>query len=236
VEGDVPPARLDPLEPRVRPDPVERGEPEDAPIRRQRLQPLEQCERTVRLADRDQPLGDLRLIVAGAVGRDDGTGGGGVALRDERGGEARSGGGAEERCGEPQPGLRVRPDLYDEDYTSDEYEQMLSMYEGTMSQIVEGEIVKSKVLRITESAVILDVGFKSEGLIPIEEFIDESGQVVEQRIEDRFDIYSLGFSYRMGELWTATVQGNYLDRESNFSPFTKDRLFVSFGISTAITP
>jgi len=67
-------------------------------------------------------------------------------------------------------------------------------------------------------------------------FIDESGQVVEQRIEDRFDIYSLGFSYRMGELWTATVQGNYLDRESNFSPFTKDRLFVSFGISTAITP
>jgi hypothetical protein len=36
-------------------------------------------------------------------------------------------------------GLRVRPDLYDEDYSEDEYEQMLSMYEGTMSQIVEGE-------------------------------------------------------------------------------------------------
>ena len=67
-------------------------------------------------------------------------------------------------------GLRVRPDLYDEDYTTDEYEQMLSMYEGTMSQIVEGEIVKSKVLRITESAVILDVGFKSEGSVPLDEF------------------------------------------------------------------
>jgi S1 domain len=67
-------------------------------------------------------------------------------------------------------GLRVRPDLYDEDYTSDEYEQMLSMYEGTMSQIVEGEIVKSKVLRITDSAVILDVGFKSEGSVPLDEF------------------------------------------------------------------
>jgi small subunit ribosomal protein S1 len=67
-------------------------------------------------------------------------------------------------------GLRVRADLYDEDYTSDEYEQMLSMYEGTMSQIVEGEIVKSKVLRITDSAVILDVGFKSEGSVPLDEF------------------------------------------------------------------
>ena len=52
-------------------------------------------------------------------------------------------------------GLRVRQDLYDEEYSDEDYEQMLSMYEGTMAQIVEGEIVKSKVLRVTENAVIL---------------------------------------------------------------------------------
>jgi small subunit ribosomal protein S1 len=69
-------------------------------------------------------------------------------------------------------GLRVRQDLYDEEYSDEDYEQMLSMYEGTMSQIVEGEIVKSKVLRVTENAVILDVGFKSEGSVPLDEFKD----------------------------------------------------------------
>jgi small subunit ribosomal protein S1 len=69
-------------------------------------------------------------------------------------------------------GLRVRQDLYDEDYSDEDYEQMLSMYEGTMSQIVEGEIVKSKVLRVTDNAVILDVGFKSEGSVPLDEFKD----------------------------------------------------------------
>src|ERR671912_107822 len=67
-------------------------------------------------------------------------------------------------------GLRVRPDLYDEEYSDQDYEQMLSMYEGTMSQIAEGEIVKSKVLRVTDNAVILDVGFKSEGSVPLDEF------------------------------------------------------------------
>ncbi len=67
-------------------------------------------------------------------------------------------------------GLLVRADLYDEEYSEDEYEQMLSMYEGTMASIAEGEIVKSKVLRITENAVILDVGFKSEGSVPLDEF------------------------------------------------------------------
>ena len=54
-------------------------------------------------------------------------------------------------------GLRVRQDLYDEDYSDEDYERMLSMYEGTMAAIVEGEIVKSRVLRVTENAVILDV-------------------------------------------------------------------------------
>ena len=33
-------------------------------------------------------------------------------------------------------GLKVRDDLYDEAYSDDEYEAMLSMYEGTMAAIV----------------------------------------------------------------------------------------------------
>jgi small subunit ribosomal protein S1 len=47
---------------------------------------------------------------------------------------------------------------------------MLTLYEGTMAQIAEGEIVMSKVLRVTENAVILDVGFKSEGSVSLDEF------------------------------------------------------------------
>ncbi|HEX2249017.1 MAG TPA: S1 RNA-binding domain-containing protein, partial [Gemmatimonadales bacterium] len=82
-------------------------------------------------------------------------------------------------------GLRVRQDLYDEDYSDEDYEQMLSMYEGTMSQIVEGEIVKSKVLRVTDNAVILDVGFKSEGSVPLDEFkeVPKEGEEVEVFLE-----------------------------------------------------
>jgi len=64
--------------------------------------------------------------------------------------------------------LRVRADLYEE-YSSDEIAKMTELYEGTLSNIEEGEIVKSKVLRVTDTAVILDVGFKSEGAVPIDE-------------------------------------------------------------------
>jgi small subunit ribosomal protein S1 len=82
-------------------------------------------------------------------------------------------------------GLRVREDLIDESYSSEDYEKMLSMYEGTMASIAEGEIVKSRVLRVTDNAVILDVGFKSEGSVPLDEFkeIPKEGDEVEVFLE-----------------------------------------------------
>jgi len=88
-------------------------------------------------------------------------------------------------------GLRVRPDLYDEPYSDEEYQEMLAMYEGTMASIAEGEIVTSKILRVTDNAVILDLGFKSEGSVSLEEFPDPSilkeGEEVEVFLENLED-------------------------------------------------
>jgi small subunit ribosomal protein S1 len=84
--------------------------------------------------------------------------------------------------------IRVRPDLYDEGYSDAQYEEMMKLYEGTLQSIAEGEIVKSKVLRVTDTHVILDVGFKSEGAVPVEEFKDpksvKPGDEVEVFLED----------------------------------------------------
>jgi len=87
----------------------------------------------------------------------------------------------------------VRPDLFDEDeYSAEEYESMLSMYEDTLKNIEEGEIVKARVLRVTDTAAILDLGFKSEGSVPLDEFRDkeevEPGLEVDvflERLEDQ---------------------------------------------------
>ena len=77
-----------------------------------------------------------------------------------------------------------RPELYEEDeYTSDEYEQMMDMYNGTLASIEEGEIVKSIVLEIRENMVVLDIGFKSEGTIPLEEFKDMPDLKVGDEVE-----------------------------------------------------
>src|SRR3982751_7051471 len=63
-----------------------------------------------------------------------------------------------------RPLANRRPELYEEDeYSSEEYEQMMDMYNGTLASIEEGEIVKSRVLEIRDNMVVLDIGFKSDG-------------------------------------------------------------------------
>ena len=85
---------------------------------------------------------------------------------------------------ELRPLANRRPELYDEDeYTSAEYEQMMEMYNGTLASIDEGEIVKSRVLEIRENMVVLDIGFKSEGTIPLEEFKDMPDLKVGDEVE-----------------------------------------------------
>jgi small subunit ribosomal protein S1 len=83
-----------------------------------------------------------------------------------------------------RPLANRRPELYDEDeYSSDEFEAMMDMYNGTLASIEEGEIVKSRVLEIRENMVVLDIGFKSEGTVPLEEFKDMPDLKVGDEVE-----------------------------------------------------
>ena len=65
-------------------------------------------------------------------------------------------------------------DLEELGYTEEEYIQMFEMYDSTLRSIDEGELVKGTVLSITNSEVTVDIGFKSEGRIPLDEFRDPS--------------------------------------------------------------
>ena len=79
-------------------------------------------------------------------------------------------------------------DLKEEsEYPDQEMEVLTNLYNRTMSSITEGEIVTGRILSISDSDVIIDIGFKSEGIVPKEEFdnIDElkPGDEVEVYLE-----------------------------------------------------
>ena len=62
-------------------------------------------------------------------------------------------------------------DLKEEsEYQEKEVKVLENLYNQTMRNITEGEIVNGRILNITNSDVIIDIGFKSEGIVPKEEF------------------------------------------------------------------
>jgi len=64
-----------------------------------------------------------------------------------------------------------------EDADEIDYESMLEAYDSSLKDIAEGEVISGRVIQVTDSHVIVDVGFKSEGIISIHEFRDENGSV-----------------------------------------------------------
>ena len=66
-------------------------------------------------------------------------------------------------------------DIAQEDFIpAAEYEKLLEAYN---TNITEGEVVKGKVLQVSDSEVVVDVGYKSEGMINVNEFRNEKGEV-----------------------------------------------------------
>ncbi len=62
-------------------------------------------------------------------------------------------------------------DLQEEsEYDQKELDVLTNLYDKTILDFSEGEIVKGKVLSINDKEVAVDIGFKSEGVIPINEF------------------------------------------------------------------
>src|SRR5262245_1223181 len=57
-----------------------------------------------------------------------------------------------------------------------DFETLLAAYEGRTQSFSEGEVIKGRVIAISNGGVVVDVGFKSEGIIPLEQFMDDHGR------------------------------------------------------------
>ena len=63
-----------------------------------------------------------------------------------------------------------------------------AMFEESLRSVKPGGIVKGMVVGITATHVLIDVGYKSEGQIPIHEFQDRQGNL-EVKVGEEVDVY-----------------------------------------------
>jgi small subunit ribosomal protein S1 len=95
-------------------------------------------------------------------------------------GGAAAPGDAPPRPPRPARGGVLTPFAPQDEVNPEEWAQLLDVYDSSFRNIAEGEVMKGTVLKVTSSEVIVDVGYKSEGIIAVDEFLDERGEVTVQ--------------------------------------------------------
>ncbi len=76
-------------------------------------------------------------------------------------------------------------------YNNEEQLKFDAVYEGTFKQITDGEMVQGIVVGVTKTDVVINIGFKSDGLVSLNEFRDiqglKTGDVVEVMVVEKED-------------------------------------------------
>ncbi len=87
--------------------------------------------------------------------------------------------------------LRPSPSPTDPDYdprSAEQTAEMQAIYDQTFKDIAEGEIVRGRVVEVTADAALIDIGYKSEGSVPLKEFPTPQGEVA-VKVGDLVDVY-----------------------------------------------
>jgi small subunit ribosomal protein S1 len=118
--------------------------------------------------------------------------------------------------------LSAAPDGREDE--EDDFAALLDAYMGEDSGFA-GSIISGRILRIDGDVVVVDVGLKSEGRVPLREFAAAGGPAAELRPGDRIDVYVARYEDRDGtivlsrerargdEAWTA-LEHSFADNKT----------------------
>jgi small subunit ribosomal protein S1 len=67
------------------------------------------------------------------------------------------------------------------------FDELPDLYEESLKQYQEGEVVNGRIVAVDKDYVIVDIGYKCEGHIPIHEFLDPNGENT-AKVGDQVDV------------------------------------------------
>jgi len=67
-------------------------------------------------------------------------------------------------------------------------QEFQTLYEESLKTYQEGEVVRGKIVSIEKEFVMVDIGYKSEGRIPIDEFLSSVGGEITAKVGDWIDV------------------------------------------------
>jgi small subunit ribosomal protein S1 len=91
-------------------------------------------------------------------------------------------------------------------YSEVEYKQLEQLYAGTMGKINAGEIVKGRIVHIGDTNVAVDIGFKSEGTVPVSEF----SNIKDLKVGDEIEVFLESIEDKDGQLVLSRKRADFM--------------------------
>lgn len=107
-------------------------------------------------------------------------------------------------------------------YSNSERERLENLYDGTLSTIQEKEVVKGTVVGITDREVILNIGFKSDGIVSFNEF-REIGNL---KIGDEIEVFVESQENAQGQLVLSRKKAKVITAWSNIHKSHEEDLVI----------
>ena len=92
------------------------------------------------------------------------------------------------------------------EYSEAEYNDLRKLYEGTLGKISEGEIVRGKIVAMGGTEVHVDIGFKSEGIVPIAEFTNRD----DLKVGDEIEVFLESVENKDGQLVLSRKRADFM--------------------------
>jgi len=91
-------------------------------------------------------------------------------------------------------------------YSEEEYSKFAELYEKTLNDIKVNEIVTGRIQAITKNYIFVDIGFKSEGAVPVEEFDNPS----DLKVGDEIEVFIEALEDSDGQLVLSRKKANFI--------------------------
>lgn len=96
--------------------------------------------------------------------------------------------------------------IVEKEYDEKEMTDLKKLYEASLGNILENEIIKGKIVQIGEAEVSIDIGFKSEGIVPISEF----SNIDELKIGDEVEVFVESIENKEGQLVLSRKRADFM--------------------------
>lgn len=114
---------------------------------------------------------------------------------------------------------------FGEEYSEEERKKMEALIDDTLTTVNEKEVVEGLVVGITDRDVILNIGFKSDGLVPLNEFRD----MPDLKIGDKVEVYLEEQENAQGQLILSRRKAKIVQAWENIQEsFEEDKVIDGF--------